>query len=316
MNESIAVSWKCEEAMAVTKVNNWHEFVVLLETDFLDWNEYIFRGQRDSTWPLRSKFDREYRRAKNLLKNTDPLKGLNQKDKSLVEQSNPKMSLGTRKNVLNRLLDSFKNACTGRRGQSPKSLSDIEWWTLGQHFGLSTPLLDWTKSPYVAAYFALIELCLDSNSDRAVWAYSQIGMVEIFINSPQFDQQNSSQSDAIEIISGLIDENSRIISQSGLFTKTPIGEDVEEFISDKINLTGMSPILYKIEIPSSEREAFLRHLEAMNIHAGSLFPDILGAAEFANRSLERESTDLLWQTQPSFIKRMLSKDVYHDDSDA
>ncbi|MFT6908021.1 MAG: hypothetical protein ACJAS1_004709 [Oleiphilaceae bacterium] len=316
MNKLSVPSWKCDKAMAVKKVNNWHEFVALLETDFLDWNEYIFRGQRDSTWPLRSKFDREYRSAKNLLKFTDPLKGLNQQDKNLVEQQIPKIYLDARQDVLDRLLDSFKKACTGRRGQSPKSLSDIEWWALGQHFGLSTPLLDWTQSPYVAAYFALKDPCLDSNTDRAVWAYTHSGMVEIFTNSPGFDQQNSSQSDAIEIVFGLIDENSRIISQSGLFTKSPAGEDVEEFISDKINLTGMSPILYKIEIPSSQREAFLRHLEAMNIHAGSLFPDILGAAEFANRSLERESTDLLWKAQPSFIKRMLSNDAYHGDSDA
>ena len=293
MNELTVPSWKCEKSIAVSKVNSWHEFVALLETDFLDWNEYIFRGQKDSSWPLRSKFDREYRSAKKLLEETDLLKGLNPQEKGLVEQSNPKTTLDARSDVLYRLLDRFKKACTGRRGHSPKTLSDIEWWALGQHFGLATPLLDWTQSPYVAAYFALKEPDLDSKADRAVWAYTHDGMVEIFINSPEFDEKNLNLSDAIEIFFGLVDENSRIISQSGLFTKTPSGEDVEEFIANKINLTGMSPILYKIEIPNSQREAFLRHLEAMNIHSGSLFPDIVGAAEFANRGLEGESSDLL-----------------------
>lgn len=316
MNESVVPSWKCEKAIAVTKVSSWHEFVALLETDFLDWKEYIFRGQKDSSWPLRSKFDREYRRAKKLLQETDPLKGLNPQDKGLVEQSNPKMALDARSEVLDRLLDGFKKACTGRRGHSPKTLSDIEWWTLGQHFGLATPLLDWTQSPYVATYFALKEPDLDSKADRAVWAYTHDGMVEIFINSTEFDDKGLDLSDAIEIVSGLIDENSRIISQSGLFTKTPDGEDVEEFIANKINLTGMSPILYKIEIPYSQRETFLRHLEAMNIHAGSLFPDVVGAAEFANRGLEREASDLLWKAQPSFIRRILSNSVSHGDGDA
>tara|TARA_R110000744_G_C19342764_1_gene559611 strand:- start:254 stop:1204 length:951 start_codon:yes stop_codon:yes gene_type:complete len=316
MNESIAPSWKCEKVIAVSNVNNWHEFVALIETDFLDWNEYIFRGQKDSSWPLRPKFDREYRGAKKLLAETNPLKGLNPQEIGLVEQSNPKLTLDARSVLLDRLLDRFKKACTGRRGHSPKSLSDIEWWALGQHFGLATPLLDWTQSPYVAAYFALAEPDLNSNANRAVWAYSHDGMKDIFINSVEFDEENLDLSDAIEVVFGLIDENSRIISQSGLFTKTPNGEDIEEFIANKINLTGMSPILYKIEIPNSQREAFMRHLESMNIHAGSLFPDIVGAAEFANRGLECESSDLLWKAQPSFIRRMLSNDAYHDNSKA
>ncbi len=316
MNESIVPSWKCEKVIAVSNENNWHEFVALIETDFLDWDEYIFRGQKDSSWPLRPKFDREYRGAKKLLAETDPLKGLNPQEIGLVRQSNPKLTLDARSDLLDRLLDRFKKACTGRRGHSPKSLSDIEWWALGQHFGLATPLLDWTQSPYVAAYFALTEPDLNSNANRAVWAYSHDGMKDIFINSVGLDEENLDLSDAIEVVFGLIDENSRIISQNGLFTKTPDGEDIEEFIANKIDLTGMSPILYKIEIPNSQREAFMRHLKSMNIHAGSLFPDIVGAAEFANRGLECESSDLLWKAQPSFIRRMLSNDTYHDNNKA
>lgn len=102
------------------------------------------------------------------------------------------------------------------------------------------------------------------------------------------------------------------LNQSGLFSKTPAGEDVEEFIKNNIDLTGMSPILYKIKIPDSQREMFLRHLEAMNIHDSSLFSDIEGAAGYANRSLERESTNLLWKAQPSYVQRMLSNSVSHD----
>lgn len=316
MHNLVTPSWNCGQATASARVSNWYEFIALLETDFLDWPEYIYRGQKNADWTLRSKFDREYRNSQQLLRETDLSRGLDEQDRSLVEQANPNLSLDSRSDLLARLLNQFKKACTGRRGLSPKNLTDTEWWALGQHFGLATPLLDWTRSPYVATYFALKEPDPRMSENRAVWAYTNDGLVEILENMPDNISKDWSELSLIEVVEGLIDENSRIVSQSGLFTKTPRGEDIEEFINDNVSLTGMSPILYKIEIPNSQREVFLRHLEAMNIHDSSLFPDIKGAAEYVNRSLEKEAADLLWKAQPSYIRRMLSNNSYHGDNDA
>jgi hypothetical protein len=50
----------------------------------------------------------------------------------------------------------------------PKLDEDASWLTLMQHYGLPTRLLDWTRSPLVALYFAV---CEESNwsKDACIW---------------------------------------------------------------------------------------------------------------------------------------------------
>jgi hypothetical protein len=64
--------------------------------------------------------------------------------------------------VRNRYLEAFKVAAAGLRGPNPASLDTEQWWSLGRHFDLVTPLLDWTHSPYIAAFFPLWEVFSDA----------------------------------------------------------------------------------------------------------------------------------------------------------
>jgi hypothetical protein len=58
------------------------------------------------------------------------------------------------KNEKFKYLDNFKLAVRGRLERNYKQLSDKELWVLGHTHGLQTPLLAWTQSAYIAAFFA------------------------------------------------------------------------------------------------------------------------------------------------------------------
>jgi hypothetical protein len=318
-NESSAWTIANGAAFATIRVSTWSEFSDLIETHFLDWSEFVYRGQRCIDWPLISNFDREVHKGHELLKNTDPYSGLDANDRALVEQAiegKSKPTLPARDDLLKEHVDCFKTAALGRRGTSPKELTNDEWWALGQHFGMATPLLDWSRSAYVACFFALEDSTPPPSQFRAVWAFSHLAHVEILINQPENQDKHPEELHLIELIEAPIDENGRMISQSGTFTRTPRGEDIASFIGENVNLCGFSPILYRIEIPNNCRDLFLRHLELMNIHAGTLFPDLVGAASISNRKLEKKATRLLLQQTPMFLRNMLSDAPVHQSTSA
>jgi len=262
------------------KLSSWKEFVDYIYFTDLDHSQYIWRGQRCENWPLKSARDRA-------------LDGINSGRDN-----------GQRLRVPS--LNDFKLAVRGRRGVNPPRIdTDNDWWALGQHYGLITPLLDWTESPFVAAYFAFIEQGEEQTDYRAIYAL-HVSTLEAYAKVAKwrakseallqkYDDKNENDPidllikgkrtqgiNGFEYVRPLLDENLRLVNQSGCFTKVPEGVSVEELVREKFKGCDGEEFLIKILIPDTERDNGLRMLNRMNINHSTLFPDISGASQYLN----------------------------------
>ena len=93
----------------------------------------------------------------------------------------------------------------------------------------------------------------------------------------------------ISIINPRIDNNPRLLSQRGLFTRTYITQSIEDIVKntdwgcDEI-------ILYQYLIDNKISKEIIENLNAMNINDLSLFPDLQGTSGYCNYKLIKESS--------------------------
>lgn len=252
----------------------WQYFVTWINQEMLGYTNYIWRGQRREDWKLTSTLDRLASKSKHAY---PPFRAH---------------------------LERFKFASRGRRGPVPPLIEkENDWWALGQHHGLATPLLDWTTSPFTAAYFAFMEEGTSQTKYRAIFALQQFSLqsmvdqvhrrelaahAERKKGKPGNDVTDLTPTAAIEFVRPLSDENPRLISQGGLFTRTQVGITIDDWVKTHLPKAEKSYVLMKLLIPHADRDEALRMLNRMNINHATLFPDLSGAARFCNAAIEIE----------------------------
>ena len=179
-----------------------------------------------------------------------------------------------------------------------------ELWSLAglaQHYDLPTRLLDWTRNPFVAAYFAAEPAARSirksnnlSNSRFAIWIFRQ---GDSSVLSTKEDAADGFQP-ILSIINVPTAGIPNLRAQMGLFTMLgpmrptqsfhvdhPHREDVNKPVQviglEKVlEARGVSAeVLTKVMLPYSEAPCLLRLLARQNVSGATLYPGYGGAAK-------------------------------------
>lgn len=249
----------------------WSEFRTWIDDDRQIMPVY-WRSQPKPSLPLASSFEREI-----LELNGGSLPGA-----ELIYPYGGRYDFGGKPNwedgfyqaMRDRYIKAFERAATGIRGSTPAILDTDQWWALGRHYGLVTPLLDWSESPYIAAFFSLTELLTKMRTPHGiVYSDQKIAIYRLFHN----DQL---EGDGLRVLRPMVDELSRMHGQRSVFTWL----DSEKYfeLQGFLDNTGRGDLLTRVVISDQAVMDGLRDLRAHGIDYRQLFPDLFGAAKHAN----------------------------------
>jgi hypothetical protein len=262
----------------VTKIDSWRMFSTILEEEFFHRRDekLIYRGHQRYEWPIAPSLGRK-----------DP--------RHVVT-----------KRVADIQLSQFRKAVRGRLEDHDlvKNDEENELWAVGQHYGLETPLLDWTYSPYVALFFAFER---EDVPEEAPNPYRAI----FLLNKTHVEAED--RCPGVSILEPMKDDHGRLVNQAGLFTYSDYDETLEASLINSLTeevlgdfLEGeeastLARYICKIYIPNKDRVSCLQHLRLMNVHHASLFPDLIGAAQYCNELVAEYTAQAKAETKSAVV---------------
>jgi hypothetical protein len=296
------------------KVSSWRQLKAQLSRFPTVW---AFRGQGDARWPLATSLERITQRFPerwaSLLESPHILKELEDTAREhlgaekteeamrvLLEAFRTYISEHMNPMVLaeNQALGSFKKRAHQYLAHHLLPSTRIEWYALMQHHGAPTRLLDWTQSPYVAAYFALenpadtcavwaIDLlwCISKGTERILVHPDCPRDMKVAVDEPKYFEFVAAAGipGVYPAVPDLLNE--RLSHQHGLFltvgdSRLSFEQNLLAFGRDELRQH-----LCRVEIPGSLRGEALADLSRMNIDPVSLFPGLDGLARYVRQDV-------------------------------
>lgn len=149
----------------------------------------------------------------------------------------------------------------------------LDLMALAQHHGVPTRLLDWTRIPYIALYFA-VSSCIsnyknwETDSKLAIWALNQATI---------------NLHPKIHVHSAAGSVSPHLAAQYGLFTVHSHlgerGENVKVVSLDELTEDYSHPLFFKYTLPVKEASAAFNLLQKAGYSAADIYPSFDGAGK-------------------------------------
>jgi hypothetical protein len=264
-------------SITIKSFRNINKIFEYLDSLSIGTDDYIFRGHRDKEWTLQTTLHRHR--------------------KYFVSFDVEEMIKKFRANLVKIGIRPFENGNNNR----------LNWLEYARHYGVPTPCIDFTHSPYIALFFAFTGAVIKygKNSDfvyvyalnqKALahdWAYNintsppapktHHDIYEDFLNQPLSVWYTGYPMGELFLIPYSSSYTQRILRQQGLLLYDTIDyngnsmKDLEGYISKINEPSGSKETLIKIKIPKKFVSAIFERLEMMGITGGNLFVSQEGA---------------------------------------
>ena len=181
--------------------------------------------------------------------------------------------------------------------------SDEQIWALGQHYGLKTPYLDWSKDFFIAAFFSSVD---NANHDGCIYILNTKLINEIN-NKIKLQVPDNNYSD-LRIINKPDIFNSRQSMQKGCFTLIPSGISVDSWI-DTFKEYKSKLVLKRIIIPKNLKNEVINFLYGADTDYSKIYPDIQGICMSSNLFISNTIKEFYASQKNKEAQELLVKEI-------